>query len=170
MIAKSVAGAVRVAVLALAFAAIATPALAQKPSANAIAMAREIIILKGSAALYDTLAPNVIDRVRAMNLQTNPMLGKPLAEVAAVLRKEYGAKVTVQLADMLARAYAARFTEAELKVVLAFYKSPAGKKVIDEEPRVIEAFVGQLKDWQDRFAEEILSRFRTEMKKRGHEL
>jgi hypothetical protein len=70
----------------------------------------------------------------------------------------------------MAKTYAQRFTEAELKAVLAFYKSTAGKKTIDEEPRVIEAYVAQLATWQDKFAEEILGRFRTEMKKRGHEL
>ncbi len=35
---------------------------------------------------------------------------------------------------------------------------------------MFEQFVDYLKDWQDKFAEEIIGRFRAEMKKRGHEL
>jgi uncharacterized protein len=170
MIANTVAGAVRMAILALALAALSAPAHAQQPSANAIAMAREILALKGSAGLYETLPGGVIDRVRTIHLQTNPMLQKPLDEVAASLRKEYLKRATTELGDSLATFYAARFTEAELKTVLAFYKSPAGKKVIDEEPRIFEQYVQHLKDWQDKFGTEVLSRFRIEMKKRGHEL
>ena len=105
-----------------------------------------------------------------INLQTNPTLQRPLDEVAASLRKEYAKRVATELGGTLAKLYATRFTEAELKTVLAFYKSTAGRKVIDEEPRVFEQFVQHLKDWQDKFAEEVLGRFRVEMKKRGHEL
>jgi hypothetical protein len=170
MIVNTLAGAVRMAALALALCVMSAPVYAQQPSANSIAMAREILALKGSASLYEPLVPGVIDRVRVINLQTNPMLQRPLEEVAASLRKEYGKRVATELGDNLARFYAARFTEAELKSVLAFYKSTAGKKVIDEEPRVFEQFVEYLKGWQDKFAEEILGRFRVEMKKRGHEL
>src|SRR5687767_7701715 len=74
MTANTVAGAVRMAILALALAVASAPAQAQQPSANAIAMAREILALKGSAGLYEALPPGVIERVRAIHLQTNPML------------------------------------------------------------------------------------------------
>ena len=170
MIATTFAGAARIAALALALVAVSAPVHAQQPSANSIAMAREILVLKGSANLYESLVPAVIDRARAINLQTNPMLQRPLDEVAASLRKEYVKRVATDLGNTLAKIYASRFTEAELKSVLAFYKSSVGKKVIDEEPQVFEQFVDYLKDWQDKFAEEIFGRFRVEMKKRGHEL
>ena len=170
MIANLFAGAVRAAALAVALAVLPVSAHAQQPSANAVAMAHEILTMKGSAALYETLPGAVIDRVRVINLQTNPTLQRPLDEVAASLRKEFAKRVATELGGTLAKLYAARFTEAELKTVLAFYKSTAGRKVIDEEPRVFEQFVQHLKDWQDKFAEEVLGRFRVEMKKRGHEL
>ena len=48
--------------------------------------------------------------------------------------------------------------------------SPIGKKVIDQEPLVLEEAMAGLKGWQEKFAEEVLGRFRVEMKKRGHDL
>ena len=36
-----------------------------------------------------------------------------------------------ELQQQLARAYAQHFTEQELKDVIAFYKTPLGKKLID---------------------------------------
>ena len=37
-----------------------------------------------------------------------------------------------------AKLYAARFTEQELKDMVAFYKSPLGKKMIAQEPQVLD--------------------------------
>jgi hypothetical protein len=170
MIAIPSVGVFRTILLACALAVLAGPALAQKPpSASAIALAKEIVALKGSAAMLDPMVPGVIERVKFMHMQTNPMLQKPLNEVAVALRKEYAAR-TAELLNTLAKTYASHFTEAELKQVLAFYKTPAGKKVIAEEPRIFDDSMKQLKAWQDKFSQEVIARFRTEMRKRGHDL
>ena len=142
---------------------------APAPTTTAIALAREIIVLKGSTAMVDPIVSGVIDKIRNMHLQTNPMLSKPLAEVAAQLGKEF-AQVTADLQHDVATIYASRFSEAELKLILAFYKTPAGQKVIKEEPLVFDVIVQQLNAWQEKFGEEVFTRFRAEMKKRGHEL
>jgi hypothetical protein len=119
--------------------------------------------------MVDLIVPGVIDKIKSIHLQTNPMLSKPLDQVAAQLRKEF-ARVTADLRTDVATIYASRFTEADLKQILAFYKSPAGQKVIKEEPVLFEVIIQQLKSWQESFGEEVLKRFRAEMKKRGHEL
>jgi hypothetical protein len=69
-----------------------------------------------------------------------------------------------------AKLYAAGFTEQELKDILAFYKSPAGKKVADQEAGILEHSLSDLDAWAAKFSEEILARIRAEMRKRGHEL
>jgi hypothetical protein len=169
MIAISTTGLLRAAFLAWAFLVLSAPAQAQKPSANAIAIAKEIIILKGAATILDPMVPGVVERVKFTLMQTNPMLQKPLEDVSAFLRKQY-ANRAAQLHENLARLYAARFTEAELKQVLAFYKSAAGKKVISQEALIFEENIEQLKIWQEKFSEEVLARFRAEMRKRGHDI
>ena len=73
-----------------------------------------------------------------MFLQTNPKLGKDLNEVAAKLRAEMSAPRRPSCSTRRAKLYAAHFTEQELKDMLAFYKSPLGKKMIArgaEDPR-----------------------------------
>jgi uncharacterized protein len=156
----------------LAFALVVASSLGfaqQKPTPAALKLAQEIIELKGTAVIVDPLVAGLIERIKYMHLQTNPMLSKPLEEVAAQLRKEF-AKVTQELLQEMASLYASRFTEAELKQIAAFYKSPAGQKVIKEEPQILEVTMQQLKAWHDRFGEQLMARFRVEMKKRGHEL
>jgi hypothetical protein len=159
----------RVALLAFAVTAIAAPARAQQPSANAIAMAKEIIVAKGSATLFNTIGNNVIEQSKAMLLQTNPTLTKDLDDVAAKLRSDYAARMAEPLNDA-AKLYAAGFTEQELKDILAFYKSPAGKKVADQETGILEHSLSDLDAWAAKFSEEVLARIRGEMRKRGHEL
>jgi hypothetical protein len=140
-----------------------------EPSSSAMKMAREILEVKNSDALFQPMVPGVIERVRLMHLQTNPNLRKPLDEVAAHLRKVFEPRVE-ELMNDIAWLYASRFTESELKEILTFYKSPTGKKVVESEPKVFDDAMLGLKGWQEKFAEEVLARFRTEMKKRGHNL
>ena len=51
---------------------------AQQPSANAVAAAKELITVKGAAAIYDPLVPGVVEQARRALLQANPTLGKDL--------------------------------------------------------------------------------------------
>jgi uncharacterized protein len=170
MIANSFAGIARAALAALTIAAATTLAQAQQPpSANAIALAKDIIIAKGANNLYEPLIPGVIERAKATFIQSNPMLQKDLDEVAVRLRNDMKSR-SLELSTEFAKIYAARFSEQELKEVLAFYKSTAGKKVINLEPEIIDSSVDMLKGWHDKFAEEMMVKFRAEMKKKGHDL
>jgi hypothetical protein len=169
MIANSIAGAVRAVLLAFAFIALLAPAQAQQPSANAVALAKEIITVKGSAHMFDPVISNLVDKTKSMLAQTNPMLSKDLNEVAAKLRTELAPRASELLAEM-AKLYAAAFTEQELKDVLAFYKSAVGQKTSTTEPRILEQAFDLVDVWSDKFAEEIIAKMRAEMKKKGHDL
>ena len=54
-------------------------------------------------------------------------MSKDLNEIAAKLRSDLAPRFS-ELSAEVARNYATRFTEQELKDMLAFYKSPAGKR------------------------------------------
>lgn len=157
------------AAVALACLALSSAAQAQQPSAGAIAAAKELLELKGSTRMFDPLVPGIIETVKNNYLQTNTSLVKDLNEVAALLRTELAPK-RVEILNQVAVLYAQRFTEQELKDVVAFYKTPTGKKFVSEEPVVIEQSLGAAQAWSQKLSEEVLSRFRAEMKKRGHDL
>jgi uncharacterized protein len=155
----------------IAMAAIVTAptAQAQQPSANAQKIAREIIDLKNTNMLFAPMVPGVIERVKGMLGQTNPAARKDLDVVAASLNKAFAPRVN-DLMNEVAALYASSFTEAELKEILTFYRSATGKKVIAEEPQIFDDAIAGLKGWQEKFAEEVIARFRAEMKKRGYDL
>ena len=128
MIAKITARLAFAAVLAASVCAGLASAQAQEPSANAIAMAREIMTLKGGNMLFERIVPGVIENTKNSFVPTNPQLGKPLNEVADILHKEFEPK-KAEIVTEVARVFARRFTEQELKDIVTFYRSPVGKKL-----------------------------------------
>jgi hypothetical protein len=159
----------RAAALVLAIATFTGLAWAEEPTPSAVALAKELIVLKGSTQLWDAVVPGVIEQAKGVFLQTNPALGKELNQVAAQLRAEYAPRST-QLVDQVAQLYAQTFTEQELKDALAFYKSPLGRKMVTEEPEILDQSMRNAQNWANRLSEEVINKMRAEMKKRGHDI
>jgi uncharacterized protein len=158
----------RAALLGLALVA-AAAAQAQQPSPAALASARELMELKGVKNLVEPVVVGVIEQTKGTILQTNPGLTKDLDEVSSQLRNEYQPRVS-EMTNEIVQLYAQRFSEQELKDAIAFYKSAAGKKMLAEEPRVLDATYARLQQWAIQFQNEVMNRVRAEMKKRGHNL
>jgi len=171
-------------VAALAFGWLAGPAAAQQPGAaapgaaapapaavtpGALAAAKELLTVKGALNMFDPLVPGMVESTKNTFLPTNPGLFKDLNEVAAKLRTEFTPRRN-EIVDEIARLYAQRFSEAELKEVIAFYKSPVGRRFAAEEPAVIDQGLARAEAWTKKISEEVLVRFRAEMKKKGHDL
>jgi hypothetical protein len=148
---------------------LAGAALAQQPTAAAIATARELVELKGGAQMFDPVIVSIVEQTKGALLQTNPQLAKDLNDVAAQLRTEFQPRRD-ELLNEAAKRYASRFTEAELKDLTTFFKSPLGKKMIMQEPQVLDETFNFVQQWGPRVAEEAMNRYRTEMKKKGHNL
>ena len=155
--------------LALGWVVMAGAARAQAPSPAALAAAKELVTLKGGAAMFDPLIPGVIESAKNQLVPTNPQLTKPLNDVATQLHKEYAAK-RAELLDLVAQTYAKHFTEPELKDIVAFYKTPSGKKMIAQEPAAIKETLDAAQVWANQLSDEVIQRFRTEMQKKGFKL
>ena len=145
------------------------PAHAQQPSAAAVALAREVITIKGASGMTNPLVRGVIESVKNSFVPTNPNLTRELNDVAGTLHKELDGKST-EVLEQMAQAYAARFSEQELKDLLVFYKTPLGQKSIKEEPIALEDGLKRAQQWADAFADTVMARMRAEMQKKGHQL
>jgi hypothetical protein len=155
--------------LALALAISAKPATAADPSPASILIAKQIMQIKGVDTVFGSLVRGVVEKVKNQFMQTNFMWGKDLNEVAINLEKEYAPRAN-ELVDMSAKVYAQHFSESELKDLLAFYQSPVGRKMVVEEPKVIDESMASAGQWGDLLSEDVVTRMRAEMKKRGHDL
>jgi uncharacterized protein len=144
-------------------------ARAQQPSPATVALAREVITIKGANSMTDPLVRGVIESVKNSLVPTNPNLTRELNDVATALHKEFDGRSS-EVLEQMAQAYAARFTEQDLKDLLVFYKTPLGQKFIKEEPLALEDGLKRAQRWADAFADTVMTRMRSEMQKKGHQL
>ena len=147
----------------------AAPNAALQPSQAAVLLAKQILETKHADNIFDPLVRGVVIRTRDFFMQTNFMWGKDLNEVADNLIKQFSSR-SGELMNDAARIYASHFTEAELKQILAFYQSPLGQKLLSEEPKTADESMSMAGSWADKLSEEVMSKMRAEMKKRGHDM
>jgi hypothetical protein len=157
----------RLAAVAAALVVFGPATQAQQPSASAMATAKEIVVITGANTLFIPLIPGVIEQAKLLFLQQNPGLSKDLTEIAGNLRTELTPRLA-ELTNEVAKLYATDFTEQELKDMLAFYKSPAGKKLITEQPKIADGSVRFAQDWANKLSDQVIVKMRDELKKRGH--
>ncbi|WP_243367669.1 DUF2059 domain-containing protein [Microvirga solisilvae] len=160
----------RLAATSVALFMLASPVFAQQaqPSAGHLAAAREVAISSGMTGAFDSLIGPLLAQLQRMSV-TNPDVQKDLEQVVNLIRPELEQKKQ-ELIDATARVIAAKMTEAELKEVVTFYKSPVGQKYVQIQPIILDDTVREMGIWSDKAAEFILTRAREEMGKRGHQL
>lgn len=160
----------RLAAVALSLACVSPAAFAQsKPTPAALATAKELITVTGANAIFNPLIAGVIEQAKLLYLQQNPGLAKDLNEITAKMRADMAPRFT-ELSDEVARLYAADFSEQELKDILVFYKSPVGQKLLERQPKVIDASMKFAQSWANKLSDEVVAKMRDELKKRGHAL
>lgn len=161
----------RLAATSAALFLLASPVFAQQAaqaSASHLAVAREVAVSSGMTGAFDAMTGPLLNQLQQMNV-TRPEIKQDLDQVVTMIRPEVEQKKQ-EMIDATARIFTTRMTEAELKEVAAFYKSPVGQKYVQVQPGVLDDVVRELSIWSQRTAEFIMSRAREEMGKRGHSL
>lgn len=159
----------RLAATSAALFMLASPAFAQaQPSASHLALARDVAVSSGMTRSFDAMVEPFLDQLQQMNV-TRPEIKQDLTQVVTQLRPELEQQKQ-KMIDNAARAFATRLSEAELREIAAFYKSPAGVKYVQVQPGVLDDVVRDLAVWTEQTGQFVMTRAREEMGKRGHQL
>ena len=149
--------------------ALAQPAAqppAAQPSPAQIAAAREVAISSGMTRSFDAILPQFGEQIRKQAV-SRPEIVKDLDDVLAKLQPELELQKQVMINNS-ARILAQNLTEAELKEVANFFKSAAGKRYVQTQPKVLDEIVRTMQTWTESVSEYVMVRVRAEMNKRGH--
>ena len=167
---KAMQRAARPAVIAVALVVASSAAHAQKqqPSPASLLVAKQLVTVTGASALFNPLIAGVVEQAKNLYLQQNPGLAKDLNEIAAKMRKNLQPRFA-EVTNEIARLYATHFTEQELKDILAFYRSPSGKKMLAQQPNVVDASMKFAQNWANKLSEQVTAQMREELKKKGHD-
>lgn len=156
-------------VVAVAYLVLAGPVCAQEqpqPSAAAVALATQILELKGGLTAFDPAIDGVMVQLKGALTRMNPSATRAIDEVERSMRAGMGAK-KLELHNLVARAYAGEFTEQELKDILAFYKTTLGKKLIEREPKAVDSAAKLAEDVVHKYFEDASGKMRAELRKKG---
>ena len=159
----------RLAAVAVALVAFGPAAHSQQTSVAAIATAKELVTATKATTIFNPLIAGVVEQAKLLFLQQDPSLAKDLNEIAEKMRADLEPRMS-ELNDEMAKLYATHFTEQELKAILAFYQSPVGKKVLVEQPTVVDLSMRYAQDWANKLSDQVIAQMRVELKKRGHNL
>jgi uncharacterized protein len=161
--------ATHLATVTFALAILGSAAQAQQPTPAALATAKEIVVVTGGVTLFNPLIPGVVEQAKLLLLQQNPNLSRVLTEVGDKMRTDLAPRLD-ELINEMARLYAVRFSEQELKDLLAFNKSALGKKLLAEQPQIVDASLKFAQTWSTTLSDEVVAKMREELKKRGYAL
>ena len=157
----------RLAAVAVALVAFGPAAHSQQTSVAAIATAKELIAATQATTVFNPLIAGVVEQAKLLFLQQNPGLAKDLNKIAEKMRTDLAPRFS-ELSDEMAKLYATHFTDQELKAILVFYQSPVGKKLLAEQPTVVDASMRYAQDWANKLSDQVIAKMREELKKRGH--
>jgi uncharacterized protein len=162
----TVAAALRAGALLIALSA-ATTAVAQTTQSANFPLARDVVVASGATRAFEGVSPSILQQSLSVFRQQNPDLGKDLSETVKGMAPDFEKRVS-EIVDIVASVYATRFSEAELKDILNFYRSASGKKLVAQLPSVLEESFVKTQEWSAKISEQIVVRLRNDMKKRGH--
>src|SRR5258708_507699 len=99
------------------------PGMAQAPSPDALAIARELVATSRAAENAKLILPSIVQLIKPAIVQGRPQVEKDFDALAPRLLESFNARVS-ELTDQIVVIYAANFTVAEMKDIIAFYRGP----------------------------------------------
>ncbi|MDP4593815.1 MAG: DUF2059 domain-containing protein [Beijerinckiaceae bacterium] len=134
-----------------------------------VAAAKELVGQTQMAKSLDVFVPQLGLRLLGNITRTRPELKKDLDTVLDKVVPELEKEKSI-LVDKVAVFFAEAMSEEEIRKVIEFNNTPAGKKFLAQQPKVLDRMVVVMDDWNRDMSERMLTRVREEMKKKGHDI
>src|SRR5215831_13401773 len=159
------------AILAVTF-IISGPAAAQTASPDAVAAARELVVVMRAAEQFKTILPLIMRQLKPAIVQGRPEVERDFDAMLPVLQEIMGAQneQITKLVDDIAMIYARNFTVDEMRRVTAFYREPVGQKFLDKMPVITQESLSAGQEFGRAIALELQNRMVEELRKRGHKI
>lgn len=147
----------------------AAQAVTPEPTPSHLAAARELVVVSGMSRSFDAAIPQMLHTLSSNYEQTRPDIVPYLVAVLKEVQPEFKKNID-QMTDKAAHIYARHLSEQEIKSAIAFFTSADGKKYVETEPLYFNEVINAMQDWHQQLADELMTRVRDEMKKKGHPL
>ena len=140
--------------MALAFLAVAAPALAKEIAESHLKAARAAVAAIHATEEFDKILPQAANALKAELIRKNP----DLQEVIVKIVDEETLALAARRADLekeAALAYAKVFTEADLTAIADFYNTDTGRRLLEAGPIVTRELFKAADIWQRGIARDL---------------
>lgn len=140
-----------------------------EPSAQAVALGRELVVAAGVSRTFDGIIPQLMIELQQSILQVRPNIVKEVDEILIQLKPEFEPQ-RVEMLATAAKIYARTLSEADMKDALAYFKSAAGQRYVAAQPVMLDQLFNEMQTESQKISEKLLARVREELKKRKIDL
>jgi uncharacterized protein len=144
-------------------------AAAQTPSPDAMTAARGLVTTMKLSDQYKALLPAILLNLKPALVQDRPEIESDydamMPMIADAFTPYYNAMV-----DNVAAVYASNFTLGELREIEAFYRQPAGQKLLEKTPSLAQQSNQVVQDVSRKAAEDLRTRLTEALRQKGHKL
>ncbi len=143
-----------------------SPASSQELSPERIALARQYVDITDNAQIFETtILRTGIETMRTLVSQ-NPDLAEDVSAAIGVVIEAYSERKD-ELFDQFARIYAQRFSEDELREIVAFYQTDVGKKLASSNGDINTELSTVMQIYQSNLDIEFFAKVRAELRANG---
>jgi uncharacterized protein len=142
---------------------------AQTPSPDAMTAARSLVTTMKLTEQYKALLPAILMTLKPALVQDRPEIERDYDAMMPMIEDAFTPYYTAMVDDVAA-VYANNFTLGELREIEAFYRQPAGQKLLEKTPAIAQQSnqVGQ--DATRKAADDLRARLTEALRQKGHKL
>ncbi len=145
------------------------PAVPQSPSADTMAAGRELVVASRAGDQIKTLLPLIFHQIKPMIVQNRPEVERDFDKLMPLMLELMTARIE-EFGEAMALVYARNFTVEELRQIQAFYHTPAGQKLLDRMPAIMQESMALGQKVGQAIGKEMQGRVIEELRKRGHNI
>ena len=148
---------------------LSTGAMAETYTKEHLAAARAAIVAAKVTEGLDEILIGTTAQTKQVLVRRAPAASTQIEEATNAVALELAPK-RAELDQQIQEIWAGRFTKEELDEITKFYSSTVGQKFTKEIPAISQAISMAAQIWQKKIGDEMITKVRAEMKKRGVEL
>jgi hypothetical protein len=145
------------------------PSLAQSPTSDTQAAAKELIATMKLDEQFKALMPMILNSIKPAIVQNRADVDKDFDALAPALMSGFNARMS-ELTEAVAAIYASNFSAEELRAATAFYQTPAGQKFLQKTPQVAQLTMAAGQKFGQSVGAEAQQRMMDELRSKGHDL
>ena len=139
---------------------------AKAPPDDSLAAAQELIAATGASKQFEAVVPLMVKQLEPILVQMVPGKESEIKEIMALMVERFSERRSEML-DIIAKIYAAKLSEAEMKDLSAFFSKGAGAAFIAKQPEIVTESMAAGQQWGEKIGVEIEQQIRQELEKRG---